>query len=277
MAHPVVRSFAMKIVATCALLMGATASFHAKSDVWSYVDERGVAHFASSQLDARYEVFFRGASSLDRPEEAGAPLPAAEVSNATSRLIAYMESTPGYRVAQPYLRTAALAHQVDYALLQALIATESGFDPSAVSSKGAVGLMQVIPDTAARYGIQSDRFGSAHKKLMDVRTNINTGTRYLHDLLQMFPGQLDLALAAYNAGEGAVQKAGNKIPNFRETQNYVKTVLQLYEGLRPVPAPGTPARTEALATTLGAPAGARGRGNMVQPLTRMTGLLTVTD
>jgi soluble lytic murein transglycosylase-like protein len=59
-------------------------------------------------------------------------------------------------------------------------------------------------------------------------TNIRAGTRYLRDLLDLFPGQLELALAAYNAGEGAVQRAGNRIPNYRETQNYVKTVLQLY-------------------------------------------------
>ncbi len=256
--------------------MGAAASFYAHADVWSYVDERGVAHFASSQLDARYEVFFRGTSSLDAAQAPGAPLPAAEVSAGTSRLISYMESTPGYQLAQPYLRAAAQVYHVDYALLQALIATESGFDASAVSPKGAVGLMQVLPSTAARYGVVSDRKGSAQKKLRELRTNISTGTRYLHDLLQMFPDQLDLALAAYNAGEGAVQKAGNKVPNFRETQNYVKTVLQLYEGLRPAPAtaaaPAKPARNDAVATTLNPQAGARGRGNMLPPLTSLTSL-----
>src|SRR6185369_2673902 len=65
------------------------------------------------------------------------------------------------------------------------------------------------------------------------RTNITTGTRYLRYLLDLFPGQLELALAAYNAGEGAVQRAGNKVPNYRETQNYVKTVMQLYIMLKP--------------------------------------------
>ncbi len=258
--------------------MGAAASFHAHADVWSYVDERGVAHFASSQLDTRYEVFFRGASSLDRAQQPDAPVPAAEVSAGTSRLMAYMESTPGYQLAQPYLRTAAQVYQVDYALLQALIATESGFDATALSPKGAVGLMQVLPDTAARYGVVSDYRGSAQKKLRDMRTNISTGTRYLHDLLQRFPGQLDLALAAYNAGEGAVQKAGNQVPNFRETQNYVKTVLQLYEGLNTqggrvspliaTKSAGAITDSGQTVTVLNPTAGATGRGNMVQPLMR---------
>jgi len=271
----------MKIVAVCALLAGALASFHAQADVWSFVDDRGVAHFASSQLDPRYEVFFRGSSSLDAPAAARSAGVPADVSAATTKLINYMEASPGYQAAQPHLRAAAQSYQVDYALLQALIATESGFDATAVSPKGAVGLMQVIPDTAARYGVVSDRTGSVQKKLADPRTNIHTGTRYLRDLLQMFPGQLELALAAYNAGEGAVQKAGNRIPNFRETQNYVKTVMQLYAGLMPQGRQGQQAtasgrgRTEnhgaGYVTTLNPLAGATGRGNMVPPLVHIVG------
>ena len=70
-------------------------------------------------------------------------------------------------------------------------------------------------------------------KLTDPRTNINTGARYLRDLVNLFPGQLELAVAAYNAGEGAVQKAGNKIPAYKETQNYVRSVMGLYNRLNP--------------------------------------------
>jgi soluble lytic murein transglycosylase-like protein len=134
---------------------------------------------------------------------------------------------------KPLLRSAADANQLDMALLQAVIAAESGFDPSAVSPKGAVGLMQVMPATAQRYGVASDRGGSVAVKLTDPRTNINTGARYLRDLVKLFPGQLELAVAAYNAGEGAVQKAGNKIPAYKETQNYVRTVMGLYNRLNP--------------------------------------------
>jgi hypothetical protein len=78
------------------------------------------------------------------------------------------------------------------------------------------------------------------RKLTDPRINIRTGVRYLSDLIRMFPGQLELALAAYNAGEGAVQRAGNRIPNYRETQNYVKTVMQLYAMLKPQHLSATP-------------------------------------
>jgi len=117
------------------------------------------------------------------------------------------------------------------ALLQAVIATESGFVASAVSPKGAVGLMQVMPATAQRYGLTSDGGGTVAAKLTDPKTNIHTGARYLRDLVNLFPGQLELAVAAYNAGEGAVQRAGNKIPNFKETQNYVRSVMHLYNRL----------------------------------------------
>lgn len=211
----------------------------ARADVWSYVDERGVAHFASSQLDPRYEVFFRG-NPAPAPADDGRAVPVLQDANATagsSRMMAYLDASSNFRAVEPLVRNAAATHKIDFALLKALIATESGFDPAAVSPKGAVGLMQVIPDTANRYGLMGNRKVSIQTKLKDPHTNLQTGSRYLRDLLNMFPGQLELALAAYNAGEGAVQKAGNQIPNFPETQNYVKTVTQLYYALNPLAAP----------------------------------------
>ena len=205
----------------------------AHADMWTYVDARGVKHFASSQLDARYKLMFRG---MPAPDAAGqsdsgtvttvarfAPLGGA------GRSVASLELSPAFLAIKPYLRTAADANQLDMALLQAVIATESGFDPSAVSPKGAVGLMQVMPATGQRYGLASDHGGTVAAKLADPRTNINTGARYLRDLIRLFPGQLELAVAAYNAGEGAVQKAGNRI----ETQNYVRSVMHLYNRLNP--------------------------------------------
>ena len=116
-----------------------------------------------------------------------------------------------------------------------MIVAESGFNSTAVSPKGAVGLMQIMPATAERYGLVGDPKNSIEQKLTDPKTNIRIGARYLSDLIRMFPGQLELAVASYNAGEGAVQRAGNRIPNFKETQAYVKTVLQLYNGLKPPP------------------------------------------
>jgi soluble lytic murein transglycosylase-like protein len=204
----------------------------AHAEVWGYVDDKGVAHFATERVDERYELFFRGGESFDTARGIGTPR-AVDVPPAPPRLIAFFEISPSYRQVKHHLREASRAERIDYELLQAVIATESGFDAGAVSPKGAVGLMQVMPATAQRYGVTRDRKATVEKKLADPRTNIKTGSRYLRYLLDLYPGRLELALAAYNAGEGAVQRAGNKVPNFRETQNYVKTVMQLYAMLKP--------------------------------------------
>jgi len=222
------------IVACCTL--------QARADVWAYVDTQGVAHFASEQVDARYELFFRSAESFDTrldppPAEAvAAPAVTPEPPVPPTRLLALFDSSPNYKSVREILQNASSDHNIDYELLQALIATESGFNATAVSPKGAIGLMQLMPDTARRYGVDTDRHGPLERKLTDPRINIRAGVRYLRDLINMFPGELELALAAYNAGEGAVVRAGNRIPNFKETQNYVKNVMALYAGLKP-PAP----------------------------------------
>lgn len=114
---------------------------------------------------------------------------------------------------------AAQRHQVDEKLLHAVIQTESAYNANAISSAGAVGLMQLMPDTARRYGV-FDR--------NDPDQNINGGTKYLRYLLDLFNYNLDLAVAAYNAGENAVMKYHNSIPPYPETQNYVRQVLSLY-------------------------------------------------
>lgn len=107
-------------------------------------------------------------------------------------------------------------HGVDIALVLAVIEVESRFNPSAKSSAGAIGPMQLIPATARRYGVNP----------WSPADNIDGGTRYLRDLLKMFRGDVSLALAAYNAGEGNVIKAGYRIPAFAETRLYVPSVLQ---------------------------------------------------
>jgi Transglycosylase SLT domain len=245
------------------------------ADVWGYIDTRGVAHFAAERLDDRYELFYKGDKGGAGFDSRDGVKPATEtprpvaVPTAPPKLLAYFEVSPSYKAVKHHLREASNQHDIEYELLQALIATESGFDAAAVSPKGAVGLMQLMPATAQRYGVRADPKRTLESKLTDPRTNIGAGTRYLRDLINLFPGRLELALAAYNAGEGAVQRAGNQIPNYRETQNYVKTVLQLYHVLKPPPAIAAArrapsrVRVELPAT----PGGAIGRGNMPPPIT----------
>ena len=108
---------------------------------------------------------------------------------------------------------------VDPFLIYCTMSQESGFTTAATSPKGAQGLMQLMPGTAARYGV---------KNPYDAAQSIMGGTRYLKDLLGMFNGRVDLALAGYNAGEGAVMKYGNTIPPYSETRNYVKLILKRY-------------------------------------------------
>jgi soluble lytic murein transglycosylase-like protein len=217
------------------------------ADIYGFVDDKGVAHFAAEKIDARYQLFFKGGQSFDTAQglaplgspgtrgarSASGAAGAAGAPPASRTLLALFEASPDHRSAKAALQLAARTHDIDYELLQALVATESGFDAQAVSPKGALGLMQLMPGTAERYGVRGDARATLEKKLFDPRVNIAAGSRYLRDLIAMFQGRVELALAAYNAGEGAVQRAGNRIPNYRETQNYVKTVLQLYAYLKP--------------------------------------------
>jgi soluble lytic murein transglycosylase-like protein len=112
---------------------------------------------------------------------------------------------------------------VDEALLHAVIAVESGYNARAKSRKGASGLMQLMPHTAQRYGVTD---------VWNPADNIRAGARHLRDLLGMFDDNINLALAAYNAGAGAVIESGNKIPPYPETRMYVPRVLENYERFR---------------------------------------------
>ena len=116
------------------------------------------------------------------------------------------------------VREAAERHRVDPALVRAVIETESNWNPRAYSHKGAGGLMQLIPTTAQRYGAYD---------VFNPQQNIDAGVKHLKWLLERYNGNLDLALAAYNAGEGAVDRA-HGIPAFRETRNYVQKVQDAY-------------------------------------------------
>jgi soluble lytic murein transglycosylase-like protein len=117
------------------------------------------------------------------------------------------------------IRASARRHGVDPYLVFCVMSQESRFSAGATSPVGAAGLMQLMPATAARYGVRD---------IYDPAQNIEGGTRYLRDLLKLFGGRVDLALAGYNAGEGAVVKYGDRVPPYRETQNYVRTIGARY-------------------------------------------------
>ena len=152
--------------------------------------------------------------------------------SARTRTQSFFEVSPRYKSVRPHLQKAAEKTGVDYDLIKAVIAVESGFDAEAVSPKGAVGLMQLMPATAERFGVAASKNRSMQQQLSDPAVNIPAGARYLSYLMNLFPGRLDLVLAAYNAGEGAVNKYGKSVPPYKETLNYVKAVTGIYEQLQ---------------------------------------------
>jgi soluble lytic murein transglycosylase-like protein len=117
----------------------------------------------------------------------------------------------------------ASRHQIDPQLVHAIIKVESEYDPKAVSAKGAMGLMQLIPETAQRFGVENP---------FNPKENIEGGVSYLKHLLDLYRGDLSLSLAAYNAGEAAVQRFGG-IPSFAETRKYVRKVTDIYQSVSP--------------------------------------------
>jgi soluble lytic murein transglycosylase-like protein len=213
----------------------------ARADLWGYLDEQGGAHFATEKIDERYQLFFKGESNLDVAARAQAA-PSASEDFSHSRMYQYVTKHPNVAKFAPLIERNAKLHHVDPALVKAVIAVESAFEPAAVSPKGALGLMQLTPDTGARYGIVADKVRSAEQKLLDPAINLSIGTRYLRDLLTLFANDLSLALAAYNAGEQAVRHYKQSIPPFPETQEYVKLVRQFYALYRPPPAVPPPTR-----------------------------------
>lgn len=142
--------------------------------------------------------------------------------NPPARAARQHSANEGFVTPPPKLRgvveAAAARNNLDPALVQAVIQTESNWNPFAVSRKGAFGLMQLLPSTAERYGVRD---------VFDPAQNVNGGTRYLRDLLERFHGDLKKSLAAYNAGEQAVQRYGG-VPKYPETRAYVRKVTKTY-------------------------------------------------
>ena len=211
------------VVALWGLMLwtGGLPAVHANG-VWVYEDSNGVTHLGNTAPPRAngLQWLSRGTAST-RPQQSLSVAGSASVSKLA-----------GYAQVKPLLEDAAQNHAVDPALVTAVSAAESGFRPDAVSPKGAVGLMQLMPATAARYGVVAESQQEATRLLKNPQLNAQVGTRYLADLIRMFNGDLVLALAAYNAGEGAVMKHGRRIPPYPETQQYVARVLRYYQSMR---------------------------------------------
>jgi len=211
---------------------------HAHAAVWGYIDEQGRPHIATEKLDDRYQLFFKGktAQELAAQPQSGSE---AFVETAIFRRIA---NHPNVKRYEPLIVRYAKQHKVDVALVKAVVAVESAYEPTAVSSKGALGLMQIIPETAERYGVTQDAKRTLEEKLFDPAINLSIGTRYLRDLLELFADDLTLALAAYNAGEATVQRYDNQVPPYPETMEFVKLVTQFYALYKPPAPPAKPSR-----------------------------------
>jgi soluble lytic murein transglycosylase-like protein len=190
------------MVFTCLVAWGLSLSRPAwAGEIVSITDENGRKIFINA---GETRALGGVATHAIQPVKAGnASLPSPEINN-------LVEQT-------------ASRHQIDPQLVHAIIKVESQYDPKAVSSKGAMGLMQLIPETAQRFGVQN---------AFNPQENIEGGVSYLKHLLGLFGGDLSLSLAAYNAGEGAVQRFGG-IPSFAETQDYVRKVTNIYQSGSP--------------------------------------------
>lgn len=216
-----------------------------QADVYAYTDKNGVKHISDRKMDSRYKLVMRTPKYKNSTRQKKPPRAVGTLESDSSGWKLITPSNKSYtnyivpsgvssvklserhsQNRQRYTRTIAqIAAQygLDPHLIHAVISTESAFNPRAVSSAGAMGLMQLMPGTADRFGV---------KNAFDPTANIRAGSRYLRWLLEKFNNNLNLALAGYNAGENTVIRYGYKIPPYKETQNYVVKVREYYEYYR---------------------------------------------
>lgn len=193
----------------------------ATAEMYGFIDEHGRVQMSNVAADSRYVLYKK-----DKPKADDAPVPQASTDAVPVTFSAAFARPTPLQLRRRYadmITRVAREQELDPALLHAVVTVESAYNARAVSPKGATGLMQLMPDTGKRYGVTN---------LMDPLQNLRAGARYLRDLLAMFNNNLRLVIAAYNAGEGAVIRAGHAIPPFRETRAYVPRVLQHYERYR---------------------------------------------
>jgi len=182
-----------RLGALIALFLFLSWALPAAADIYIYIDSQGVMHFTNAPTSSDYQLYIK-----ERPKRQGV----------------LVDSTRFDR----YIDEAATLHGVAFQLVKAVIRAESAFDPKAVSKKGAMGLMQIMPENLEAFSV---------KDPFDPWQNIMGGTRYLKALLQRFGGRVPLALAAYNAGPRAVD-AHRGIPPIPETEEYVKRVMKFF-------------------------------------------------
>ncbi|MDG4560963.1 MAG: lytic transglycosylase domain-containing protein [Candidatus Competibacter sp.] len=207
----------------------------AQADIYAFVDSNGVRHLSNVPNDPRYKLVMRTPAYSKKAAQASSFAPSNLYSPGGGKLITprnYTQRTSRARLSRtgennrqrytPDVNRIAAQYRLDPALMHAVISAESSYNPWAVSPKGAMGLMQLMPGTAERFGVSN---------AYDPVANMHGGARYLRWLLDQF-NDTRLAVAAYNAGEGAVQKYGNQIPPYRETQTYVDRVLSFYQQYR---------------------------------------------
>jgi soluble lytic murein transglycosylase-like protein len=174
--------------------------------IYRYVDENGVIHFTNCPRDSKFKLYLQ--ESKEEGEEMG------------DLSLQSMKDSKNY---DSLISEFSQKYQVDFALIKAMIQTESGFNPFAISRKGAKGLMQLMPETASRMNVSN---------VFNPKENIEGGVRYFKYLLSLFDNDLRLSLAAYNAGENLVSEL-RSIPPYRETVDYVRKVLNYYQSYKP--------------------------------------------
>ncbi len=197
----------------CAAVLTATAlaapAAIAHPKIYTYMDANGIRHYTDVPDNNRYKLLVLSPQDMTQSGQ-----------HYDSMLLARATQYDSI------IEKAAVSEAVEANLLRAVIVVESGFNSRAVSKRGAVGLMQLMPDTATRFGV-SNRF--------DPKQNVHAGARYLKFLINRFGQDIRLALAAYNAGEEAVDRSGGQIPPFSETMAYVPRVLKIYRMLTEQP------------------------------------------
>lgn len=194
------------------------ASNEVMADIYKYVDDTGHTFYTDEPRSKLYKRIIK--TPPPRPHASiSSPFRQTSYSPFKPRNLSVFAAANKERY-NALIADAAQRYQVDEKLVHAVIQTESAYNSTAVSRAGATGLMQLMPDTARRFGV-TDR--------NDPNQNVDGGTRYLRYLIDMFGPRLDLAIAAYNAGENAVIRHNNSIPPYQETQDYVRQVLALYK------------------------------------------------
>lgn len=204
------------------LLLALSVVSPARADIFKYVDGDGVIHFSNVPASPASQKVINEKPFVEKKYVKATPA-SANPADSGARAVKALY-TPGSRpldTCEPYagiINAKCDKYGVDPALVKSIIKAESNFNPTAVSNKGARGLMQLMPSTAADMGVSN---------IFDPEQNIDGGVRYFRYLLDTFAGDVELSVAAYNCGQGKVIRNGNCVPQISETKNYVKKVMRL--------------------------------------------------